>query len=100
MQREKRLIDANKLWVAFDEAGLFDEGNPRHIAQELVERQPTVITLQRRCPFRTITTRKTAVSGRSETTVTDFLECLRDLCPYWAISFATDQEKCKRCDND
>ena len=42
MAREKRLIDANKLWVAFDEGGLFDDGNPRHIAQEIVEKQPTV----------------------------------------------------------
>lgn len=42
MVTEKRLIDANKLWVAFDEGGLFDDGNPRHIAQEMVEKQPAV----------------------------------------------------------
>ena len=42
MANEKRLIDANKLWVALDEAGVFDNGNPRHIAQQIVEEQPTV----------------------------------------------------------
>ncbi len=42
MEQKKRLIDANKLWVALDEAGLFDDGNPRHIAQQTVEEQPTV----------------------------------------------------------
>lgn len=38
----EKLIDANKLWIAFDEAGLFDDGNPRHIAQQTVEEQPAV----------------------------------------------------------
>ena len=42
MENKKRMIDANKLWVAFDEAGLFDNGNPRDIAQQTVEEQPTV----------------------------------------------------------
>ena len=39
---EKRLIDANALWKVLDEAGLFVSGNPRHIAQQTVEEQPTV----------------------------------------------------------
>ena len=42
MANEKRLIDANALWTALDEAGLFASGNPRHIAQQTVEEQPTV----------------------------------------------------------
>lgn len=36
-----RYIDANLLWKALDIAHLFDEGNPRHIAQQVVEEQPT-----------------------------------------------------------
>ena len=39
--REKRYIDANELWREFDAAGLFDYGNPRHIAQQTVEEQHT-----------------------------------------------------------
>ena len=42
MAPEKRLIDANVLWKALDKAHLFDDGNPRHIAQQTVEEQPTV----------------------------------------------------------
>ena len=42
MVSEKRLIEANALWKALDEAGLFESGNPRHIAQQTVEEQPTV----------------------------------------------------------
>ena len=42
MANEKRLIDANALWTALDEAGLFESGNPRHIAQQTVEEQPTI----------------------------------------------------------
>ena len=42
MATEKRLIDANALWKVLDEAGLFESGNPRHIAQQTVEEQPTV----------------------------------------------------------
>lgn len=45
-KNKKRLIDANKLWVAFDEAGLFDDGNPRHIAQQTVEEQPIVDAME------------------------------------------------------
>ena len=37
-----RLIDADKLWKDLDTAHLFDCGNPRHIAQQVVEEQPTV----------------------------------------------------------
>ena len=36
-----RYIDADLLWKALDVAHLFDEGNPRHIAQQVVEEQPT-----------------------------------------------------------
>ena len=36
-----RYIDANLLWKEFDTAHLFDDGNPRHIAQQMVEEQPT-----------------------------------------------------------
>ena len=36
-----RYIDADLLWKALDMAHLFDEGNPRHIAQQVVEEQPT-----------------------------------------------------------
>ena len=39
---EERLIDANALWKVLDEAELFESGNPRHIAQQTVEEQPTV----------------------------------------------------------
>lgn len=49
MANEKRLIDANALWIALDEAGLFDSGNPRHIAQQIVEEQPTVDAVEVRC---------------------------------------------------
>ena len=35
-------LDANALWKALDEAGLFGSGNPRHIAQQTVEEQPAV----------------------------------------------------------
>lgn len=42
MKNKKRLIDANALWKVLDEAGLFESGNPRHIAQQTVEEQPTV----------------------------------------------------------
>jgi hypothetical protein len=37
-----RLIDADALWKEFDTAHLFDNGNPRHIAQRAVEDAPTV----------------------------------------------------------
>ena len=37
-----RLIDADALWKEFDTAHLFDNGNPRHIAQQAVEDAPTV----------------------------------------------------------
>lgn len=37
-----RLIDADALWKEFDTAHLFDNGNPRHIAQQVVEDAPTV----------------------------------------------------------
>ena len=37
-----RLIDANELWKEFDTAHLFDNGNPRHIAQQTVEVAPTI----------------------------------------------------------
>ena len=36
-----RYIDADLLWKALDIAHLFDEGNPRHIAQQVIEEQPT-----------------------------------------------------------
>lgn len=42
MPKKQRLIDANLLWKALDTAQLFDDGNPRHIAQQMVEEQPTV----------------------------------------------------------
>lgn len=42
---DMRLIDANLLWKEFDTAHLFDNGNPRHIAQQTVEEQPTVDVL-------------------------------------------------------
>ena len=42
MADKKRLIYADTLWTALDEAGLFASGNPRHIAQQTVEEQPTV----------------------------------------------------------
>lgn len=36
------LISRNALWKKFDEAHLFDDGNPRHIAQQIVEEAPAV----------------------------------------------------------
>lgn len=37
-----RYIDADLLWKAFDTAHLFDDGNPRHIAQQIIEEAPMV----------------------------------------------------------
>jgi len=37
----KEYIERNSLWKALDVAHLFDNGNPRHIAQQVVEEQPT-----------------------------------------------------------
>ena len=36
------LISRSALWKKFDEAHLFDDGNPRHIAQQIVEEAPAV----------------------------------------------------------
>lgn len=36
------LIRRSELWKAFDTANLFDDGNPRHIAQQIVEDAPAV----------------------------------------------------------
>ena len=36
----KEYIERNSLWKALDVAHLFDNGNPRHIAQQVVEEQP------------------------------------------------------------
>ena len=36
----KEYIDKNLTWKALDVAHLFDNGNPRHIAQQVVEEQP------------------------------------------------------------
>lgn len=36
-----RYIDADKLWKDLDTAHLFDDGDSRHIAQGMVEVQPT-----------------------------------------------------------
>ena len=52
MANEKRLMDANALWKALDEAGLFESGNPRHIAQQTVEEQPTVDAVILPCKVR------------------------------------------------
>lgn len=37
----KEYIDKNLTWKALDVDHLFDNGNPRHIAQQVVEAQPT-----------------------------------------------------------
>lgn len=37
----KEYIDKNLTWKALDVAHLFDNGNPRHIAQQVIEEQPT-----------------------------------------------------------
>lgn len=37
----KEYIDKNLTWKALDAAHLFDNGNPRHIAQQVIEEQPT-----------------------------------------------------------
>lgn len=54
-----RYIDANLLWKALDMAHLFDGGNPRHIAQQVVEEQPTVDVVEvvrcKDCRFKTLT---------------------------------------------
>lgn len=39
---DKDLISRAALWKQFDKAHLFDDGNPRHIAQQLVEEAPAV----------------------------------------------------------
>lgn len=36
----KEYIDKNLTWKALDVAHLFDNGNPRHIAQQVIEEQP------------------------------------------------------------
>lgn len=37
----KEYIDKKLTWKALDVAHLFDNGNPRHIAQQVIEEQPT-----------------------------------------------------------
>lgn len=36
------LISRSALWKTFDKAHLFNDGNPRHIAQQIVEAAPSV----------------------------------------------------------
>ena len=40
--KDNDLISRSALWKKFDEAHLFDDGNPRHIAQQIIEEEPAV----------------------------------------------------------
>lgn len=49
MPKDNDLISRSELWKKFDEAHLFDDGSPRHIAQQIVEEAPTIEALPLRC---------------------------------------------------
>lgn len=46
-----KLIDADALWKEFDKAGIFDDENPRDVAQRLVEEAPDAIVRCKDCKY-------------------------------------------------